>query len=316
MRGQTLPRVVLLLFGLALSSTLTFCQALSCATLQGNWDWYYDGSEYDLSQDGSGNITGELSTPFCPGQQFPITGTITSGSFTFTATNLNSCPGTTNAWTTFTGYVGQPGCNFAYGTWNNSLGNSGGFGEDDPYPTDSVYFAKAVDVPTSETSVPPPPAAWNTLHGAPWNQTLIPNSPPSEFKGRGVYEYVGGTGSDSCWFAQSRFAPFTAITGPGHGWYVTSRNTWGADFIGWKLATVQYYRAQTRVPCGTRFPQQMVIDAAYSPENPSNYGPYTDDHGDNFYGVPYEVNTLGGDITATTVTSVRNGQVATNTTWK
>jgi len=32
--------------------------------------------------------------------------------------------------------------------------------------------------------------------------------------------------------------------------------------------------------------------------------------------VPYEVNTLGGDITATEVTSVRNGQVAKNTTWK
>jgi len=60
----------------------------------------------------------------------------------------------------------------------------------------------------------------------------------------------------------------------------------------------------------------MVIDAAYSPDNPPSYGPYTDDKGVKFYGVPYEVNTLGGDITGTTVTSIRNGQVATNTTWK
>ncbi len=131
-----------------------------------------------------------------------------------------------------------------------------------------------------------------------------------------MYEYVGGTGSDSCWFAQSRFAPFAAITTPGFGWDANGRNLWGPDLIGWKLSTVQYYRGQNRVPCGTRFPQQMVIDAAYSPDNPSNYGPHTDDNGVNFYGVPYEVNTLGGDITTTTVTSVRNGQVATNTTWK
>lgn len=64
------------------------------------------------------------------------------------------------------------------------------------------------------------------------------------------------------------------------------------------------------------FQQQMVIDAAYSPKNPSTYGPYTDSSGAGFYGVPYEVNTLGASITATTATSTRNGQTSTNTTWK
>jgi hypothetical protein len=89
----------------------------------------------------------------------------------------------------------------------------------------------------------------------------------------------------------------------------------GPDWIGWKLAPVQYYRSKNRVPCGSSFLQQMVIDAALSPENPSNYGPYTNEKGNSFYGVPYEVNTLGANITATTVTSVRNGQTSTNTTW-
>jgi hypothetical protein len=60
----------------------------------------------------------------------------------------------------------------------------------------------------------------------------------------------------------------------------------------------------------------MVIDAAYSPQNPSSYGPYTNNSGGSFYGVPYELNTLGAGITATTATSTHNGETSTNTTWK
>jgi len=316
MRGPKLSQVFLLLFVLALSPTLTFSQLYYCATMQGTWTWTYDGSQYILTQDGSGNITGKyVDTPFCPGLQLPITGTISSGSFTFTVNNVNSCPGTLNTYVTFTGYLGQPGCNYAYGSWKNGLGNSGGFGQNSAYPTSGPYFTKPVDVPTSEKSVQS--GSWNTTMGAPWHQTLAPNSPPGEFSGRVVNEYASGTGTDSCWFTNSKYAPFTAITKPGYGWDVNGKNLWGADFIGWKLETVQYYRAQNKVPCGARFSQQMIIDAAYSPDNPSSYsGPYTDNHGVVFYGVAYEVNSLGGDITATTVTSIRNGQVATNTTWK
>jgi hypothetical protein len=69
-------------------------------------------------------------------------------------------------------------------------------------------------------------------------------------------------------------------------------------------------------PGGTSFLQQMVIAAAYSPKNPSKYGPYTDNKGNNFYGIPYEVHPLGANITSTAVTSVRNGKSSTNTTWK
>src|ERR1700680_4706656 len=118
-------RVLLLCLGLLLNAVPMFSQLYFCGPIQGTWKWYYDGSEYDLSQDSSGNITGLLLTPFCPGQTFPITGTISNGSFTFTIKNLSSCPGDTNSWTTFTGYLGQPGCNYAHGNWNNSLGHSG-----------------------------------------------------------------------------------------------------------------------------------------------------------------------------------------------
>jgi hypothetical protein len=93
MRGPNQAQVFLLLFGLALSPTPVFSQLLSCATIQGDWTWYYSRDQYILSQDGKGNITGYSVSNFCPGLKFPITGTINSGSFTFTATGFNQCPG-------------------------------------------------------------------------------------------------------------------------------------------------------------------------------------------------------------------------------
>jgi hypothetical protein len=122
--------------------------------------------------------------------------------------------------------------------------------------------------------------------------------------------------SDTCWFPLSIYAKFDTISTPGFAWIVHSNNTWGADWIGWKLNTVEYYRTEGRVPCGTTFQQIMVIDAAYSPDNPPTYSSYLTQDGDLFYGVAYETNTLGGNITATTVTSIRNSQTSTNTAWQ
>ncbi len=228
-----------------------------------------------------------------------------------------ACAAPNVTWLTFTGYIGQPGCNYAYGNWSNSIPNGGGFGDDDPYPPigTAALFAKPVDVPDAETSAIPPPAAWNSTQGAPWNQTLAGGLSPSEFDGRGVYEYGAGSGTDTCWFAKSKYAPFTSITTPGFEWPVSSKNTWGADWIGWNLAPVKYYRAQKKVPCGASFPQMIVADAAYDPDNTPAYSAYLNEDGDLFYGVAYETNTLGGNITATAVTSVRNSQISTNTTW-
>jgi hypothetical protein len=203
-----------------------------------------------------------------------------------------------------------------YGSYTNSVGGSGSFGADEPYPTGLPYVTKAVDVPTSETSMTPTGAQWDTVHGAPWNQTLAPNSPSGEYEARGVYEYGYGTGTDTCWFKTSKYAPFTTVTTPGFEWLVGSQNKWGPDWIGWSLAAVDYYRAKMRAPCGTRVPQLMVIDAAYSPNNTPTYSSYLTEDGDLFYGVAYETNTLAGNIAATTVTSVRNSQTSTNTTWK
>lgn len=263
MRGPNLSQILLLLFVLALGPAPSFSQMYSCLTMQGTWKWTYDGSQFNLSQDASGNITGNYVTPFCPGQQFPINGTINSGSFTFTVSNLTACPGGMNPWETFTGYLGQPGCNFAYGSWSNSFGNSGGFGQENAYPTSGQFFTKPVDLPTSESSKVPTGAQWDAQHGAPWTQGFAPNSPAGEFEGRVVYEYAGiGPGQDTCWFQGSAVPIFDAITTPGYGWGVTSKNTWGVDYIGWNKAAVQYYRSRGRAPCNSSFLQQLVIDAA------------------------------------------------------
>ena len=101
----------LLLLGLGVTSTPSYSQ-LACGTVQGNWGWEYDYSKWDLSQDGSGNVSGTVLDMGC---QVPVTGTISSGAFTITATGFNKCPGGGVTWLTFQGWVGQPGCNFAYG---------------------------------------------------------------------------------------------------------------------------------------------------------------------------------------------------------
>jgi hypothetical protein len=312
-----LGRILNVCLGVALLAMPAFSQVIGCAVVNGNWTWKFTNAQYYLSQDNSGNVTGYAIEPGCQGNTiWPITGTIAGSSVTLKESN-NGCTNSTVLYVNYTANVMSPGCNFLYGSYTNSNGGSGAWGDSNPYPSAGDWVTKAVDLPASETSAYGPPASWNpTQGGAPWIQTFSPDSPPSEFDGRGVYEFASGTGSDSCWFTQSKFAPFTSITKPGFGWFVTSNNTWGPDWIGWTLAAVQYYRAQKKVPRGAHFSQQAVIDAAYSPANPPSYtGPYTSSTNETFYGVPYEVNTLGGEITATSVTSVRNGQVATNTTW-
>ena len=152
---RVLPVLLLLSIGSTLSAQVYFC-----GPMEGDWKWSYDNSEYSLVQDNSGKVSGFYTTPFCPGQSFPISGTISNGSFNITVTGINSCPGGGVAWLTYTGYLGQPGCNFAYGSWKNSSGYSGGFGQNNAYPSQTNnVFAKPVDVPTSETSIQS--GAWN-----------------------------------------------------------------------------------------------------------------------------------------------------------
>jgi hypothetical protein len=104
----------------------------------------------------------------------------------------------------------------------------------------------------------------------------------------------GGGGPDTCWFAGSKFTPFTSITGG--LWTVHEDNSWGFDYVGWFPPAVAYYRKNGRAPCGTTFPQQMQIQFTSGDTNFYDYGP---------------VNTLGGSITSTTVSSIRAGHTRT-----
>lgn len=301
---------------LLLVLTSVFGYSQSCLSAQGTWTWSYDNSVYTISQDGSGNLTGFVTENCYPGMaNWPLTGTINGNFLLFTATNPGSCGQA--QWIKFNATVGQPGCNYLYGGWTNSVGGSGLWGESNPYPSSGPWVTKAADVPTSESTTNPSGVAWDKIKGgAPWEQTLSPDSPSGEFAGRSVYEVPGtGRGSDTCWFTKSKYAPFTSVTGG--QWSVTANSMWGYDWVGWSLAAVRYYRSNKRVPCGNRAMQQMIVDAAFSPNNPSGYGQYTLPNGTNVFAVSYgNVNTLGGDITATTVTSTRAGQTVTNTTWK
>jgi len=101
----------------------------------GDWENYFSWDKYHLTQDANGNLSGYMTSGPCSNTtDWPITGTISNGSFTFTATN-NGCSQSTATWVKFTGLVGTPGCNFVYGTYTNSNGGTGGWGDLNPYPT-------------------------------------------------------------------------------------------------------------------------------------------------------------------------------------
>jgi hypothetical protein len=170
-------RMLFLCLCLAMVSTpVAFSRA--CSNMAGDWEDYFCQDTYHLTQDASGNLSGYMTVGGCtPNPEWPLTGTINSGYFNFTATN-NGCSQSSATWVTFTGNVGQPGGDFLYGSYTNSAGVSGGFGDSNPYPTVIDYVTKAVDVPTSESTANPPGVAWDKVRGgAPWRQTVSPNSP-------------------------------------------------------------------------------------------------------------------------------------------
>ena len=141
-----------------------------------------------------------------------------------------------------------------------------------------------------------------------WNATLLPSS--LDYDGQLVQEQNGnpseeGSGMDTCWFAQSMYAPFDQITGG--EWPVAQgnpdpvgHNQYGQDMVGYTPAAVAYYRSKGRAPCGTTFQQLMVF------QDPDSgfFVPYgSDDTGDT--------NTLGAEIGTNTVSSTRAGQTMT-----
>ena len=126
-----------------------------------------------------------------------------------------------------------------------------------------------------------------------WRQRLTPFATAFGSPTAGhcqVREADTGGGTDTCHFAASAFAPFTAITGG--TWDVDDTNHWGDDFVGWFAGAVTYYRAQGRAPCAATFPQSMRVVRA---------------SGD----VEYQANQLVASIGTTTVSSTRDAHTET-----
>jgi len=249
-----------------------------CQSAAGSWTSTYNYN-WQLTQDGNGNITGtvDVSADGCSTSVWPVAGTFQGGG-RFSVTGTNPSPDGDICVVSFdwNGSINVPGCNTGGGTWDNSGGTSG-----------SWTWTKPCDIPTGETTSFD---GWDTVLPTvgDWTQSLMPST--INFGGRTVTEQdPGGGGPDTCWFSGSNVAQTTSISGG--SWTVDGSNHWGADDpdgVGWPPDAVTYYRDEGREPCGTTFPQQMVIDCSD--------------------GTPtYITNTLSMDITSTTVSSSRAG---------
>lgn len=153
------------------------------------------------------------------------------------------------------------------------------------------FTSWACPIPSGETTAFDRWGAGNDAAQGLWNQILQPAT--ADFSGRSVTEQnPGGGGPDTCWFAGSAIPKFTSISGG--TWPIGGGNAWGADYVGWYVNAVTYYRAQGQAPCSTRFPQTMVINCPH----PLNLQ-------------TYQNNMLGAGMGTTTVTTTRAGQFQT-----
>ncbi len=210
-----------------------------------------------------------------------------SGTTTFTVnatnpdhTSSGSCQISTK--TIYSGqiYNGAAGCNYGNGTWSNSFNQNGSFTwskncqTPNGSPTETTY--------THQWSPDPTEYLWKMQIGA-----------TSDFGGRTVSEAQNGVGTDACWFSGSIY-PKYGLTGG--NWYVgyLGYNTYGYDQVGWSSTGVTYYRNANRVPCSATVSQNMLIQCT----GPSQL---------------YKSNTISAGMTATTVSSTRDGQTQTKT---
>jgi hypothetical protein len=80
-----------------------------------------------------------------------------------------------------------------------------------------------------------------------------------DLAGRTVEEAQEGSPADSCYFDG---APGGRYGLSGGGWYVGGSlgyNTYGYDIVGWKPASVNYYREAGVTPCAASVTQNMLI---------------------------------------------------------
>jgi|HubBroStandDraft_2_1064218.scaffolds.fasta_scaffold06923_7 hypothetical protein len=319
------------LFRLVLLSSICLLSAsvfatTTCQTMAGSWD--FPGYSSTITQDSSGNMSVTVTETPCGDGIGPCTYTgtgtmnLTSNTFSFSVSTTEQTlidgpiyfgliyPQTM----AYSGTIQTGGCNdvetsnitdtfsSSCASWletnfyvspTDAVAECAQYSSDDPQE-----MTAACTLPSgspSETTVST--LFWDTSGGAAWNQTLQPTT--FNFGGRSVSEATAVDGTDNCYFPLSNFAPLDHVTSPlPFTWNVDASNVWGSDYVGYSEAAVDYYRSNSRVPCGTRFQQTMSIDCHDSPTTRA-----------------YITNDLGSDITSTSVSSIRAGSTVYNTTW-
>ena len=167
---------------------------------------------------------------------------------------------------TFSGTIQNNGDDLASNAaWQNVTGEHGS----------TTLTKTGSDVPISETTNAVGFSVGNSAYQGQFRQVLnTPSGFADLFKGRQVYETNGsGLQYDNCWFPGAIPPKWSGVTGSSWnvGYYatnppwITSENEWGADYIGYSSASVQYYRTHLlpkSFPCGAQVPQFMYIATA------------------------------------------------------
>lgn len=218
-------------------------QPQDCATVAGGWTDNY-GYIWSLSQYG-GNVSGEVDTD-CG--RYEVYGQYSSGSLDLEASQ-QSPPVDCSAQFWYWGSLEAPGCNYGSGGWSNEDGLRGRW-----------TWNKSCDKPTGEQTYY---TEWTGTYLG-FFQQLHPVTFP--FEGRVLTEADAGNGGpDTCHFDGSLIAEQTVLTsGSPPYWPVYPGNVWGADYVGWDQASIEYYQFVRPMlgypmPCGTTLRQSMKI---------------------------------------------------------
>jgi hypothetical protein len=285
--------------------SFNFCTSSSSDWIEGQafvGSWFPAITSAQYTACSSPKITSISPSTWLAGSTYAIT--LTGTNFTTSANATTSCPATPLTVTTPSGTVvavsnvavaseTQITATVAPPTGESTETATITVGTTPNTASATAEILPACNLPTTEnTSF----QGWDTAQSYPtignWEQTLS-DSNGNVFSGYQVREIDAETGVDTCWFANPySVLPMTGVTGT--QWSIGDGNTWGPDQVGMYPSAVSFYRKNNRAPCGFTVYQQMQIQCADG--SWQNYGP---------------VNTLKGNLTTTTVTSVRAGGTAT-----
>jgi hypothetical protein len=241
--------------------------------------WHCDGgcdiasSQYNLSQDSSGNVTGSEYTT-CG--TYSVAGTFRSADASYSLTSSGSgCPA--SSWTLTGNLYVQDYCSSGSGSWTNDIAQSGTF-----------QWYKDCDGASSETRSW---VGWDSTRtdDGDWQATVGGGN--GMWGGRTVAESPYQTASDTCYIDGSPNPNYNLPeNNPMTSAWVVDDSQHYTDQIGWGSADPTWYRTHGRAPCGITLYQQMTM-YCYSGGR-----------------VNYAQNTLGVFVDSSNISSCVNGE--------